>query len=148
MRPWIPLLIVGSLSGAECFAAASATIVVLRGTAKTSDGKPLAEKQKISPESLRQVDRSELFFGKSLLYPSFHALNISDLDKPILPKEYEFAVLSRWDEIGAGLENKTPIISFGGDSQFSITDSNLGGSPFELFETKELGPSVSLYKLK
>lgn len=126
----------------------SKIIVHARLMRLAANAEAIREKQIIAPESLRQVDRSELFFGKSPIYPSFQALNISDLDKPILKEGYEFAVLSENDEIGTVLEGKKPIITFGEDSRFSITDSHLGKGPFELFETNELGPSVSLYKLK
>ena len=126
----------------------SKIIVHARLMRLAANAEAIEEKKIIAPESLRQVDRSELFFGKSPIYPSFHALNISDLDKPILNNGYEFAVLSVDNKLDGVLEDKELIISFGEDSRFSIADSRLGGNPIELFETKELGPSVSLYNLK
>ena len=132
----------------------SKIIVRARLMRLAANAQAIQEKEMIAPDSLRQIDRSELFFGKSPIYPSFHALNISDLpaqaglDKPILKNGYEFIALSGGERLEGILMDNKPIISFGEDSQFSITDSHLGGSPFELFETKELGPSVSLYNLK
>lgn len=50
MHPSVLLLSIGLLFGSECFATTGgATVVVLRGSAKTGDGKPLAEKQKVQP---------------------------------------------------------------------------------------------------
>lgn len=116
----------------------SKIIVRARLMRLASNADAISEKKLIAPESLRQVDRSELFFGKSPIYPSFHALNISDLEnsqfygnleKYLKDNSYQFLVLG------------------GEDSDFSVTDSKLGRNPFRLFETKELGPDVSLYNL-
>jgi len=132
----------------------SKIIVRARLMRLAANAQAIQEKEMIAPDSLRQIDRSELFFGKSPIYPSFHALNISDLpaqaglDKPILKNGYEFIALSGGERLEGILMDNKPIISFGEDSQFNYRDSHLGGSPFELFETKELGPSVSLYNLK
>ncbi len=49
MGPKNLAIMAAMLLGANCFAAGSATVVVLRGSAKTADGKALVEKQKVDP---------------------------------------------------------------------------------------------------
>jgi len=144
----------------------SKIVVSARLMRLSSDKEAIVEQASIDENSLRQVDRSELFFDGSSAYPSFHALNISDLDrtqfyenfeKYVKDNSYQYLILSRKDfrkdpELHGRFMNISSrgeeVISFGEDSKFSVADSKLGGNPFELFETKELGPSVSLYNLK
>lgn len=73
MRPSFPLLFVGLIYGSQCFASTGATVVVLRGTAKTGDGKALAEKQKVTPGTT--VVTSARSFVR-LLFPDNTQLNV------------------------------------------------------------------------
>ena len=116
----------------------------------SSNKAAIEEQQKIDPASLRQADRSELYFGKNPIYPSFHALNFNlvenalqkNITKYANDNSYDYLVLS--EDVDAGDE----MVSFGENSGFSISESRLGKNPFQLFETKSLGPAVSLYKIR
>ena len=116
----------------------------------SSNKAAIEEQQKIDPASLRQADRSELYFGKNQIYPSFHALNFNlvenafekNITKYANDNLYDYLVLS--GDVDAG----DVMVSFGENSGFSISESRLGKNPFQLFEIKSLGPIVSLYKIR
>jgi hypothetical protein len=129
--------------------AGSKIIVDARLMRLSSTREALEEQSRIDPSSLRQVDRSEIYFGKNPKYTSFHAINLNfinnddfkdGIEKYALEEGYEYFV-SEGDIKGER------IVSFGGVSNFSVTDSRIGLSPLELFETSALGPEVSLYNL-
>ena len=140
-------------------------IVSARLLRVSSNKEALLEQEKIDKNSLRQVERSEIYFGKNPIYPSFHALNLNsienpdffaDIEKYIADNSYEYMVLAETDyrknpelheRFKKIAEEGEFIVSFGEDSPVSISESFLGGSPFLLLETKELGPKVSLYNL-
>lgn len=134
---------------------------------RLSSIKDAIEEQKMLDEnSLRQADRSELYFGKSPIYKSFHALNFYSVQNPDFYENfekyfrdnfYEYLVLSRedfmknpqlYERLRNFAESGEPLASFGEDAEFSISESKLGRSPLELFKIKGLGPEAAVYKLK
>ena len=155
MRSWVE----------ENITEGSMVLVSARLTRLSSNKEAIEEQKRIDPASLRGVDEAESYFGKNPIYPSFHALNLNSIPNSFhknLPEyaesnSYEYLILPaedyRKDEslhkklLGWAKENAL-IISFGDDSSFSISESRLGQSPLELFETNMLGPDVSLYKLR
>ena len=140
----------------------SKVLVSARLMRLSSNAYAIREQEALDSGSLRQVDRSEAHFGKSPIYPSFHALNLYSMENKNFPfdkyaSNYEYLVLPKLDyrkdaELHENFQQLgdmgSLVASFGEDADFSISESKLGKNPLRLLETKMLGPAVSLYRIK
>ena len=120
--------------------------------------KAISEQEKIDSSSLRKVDRADAELGK----PNFHALNLFDagnqnfyenVESYIQQNNYEYLVIQPTYKNSQYFKNvleKSELMrTFGsGETAISLAESQFLKSPLVLFQIKEMGPEIEIYKLK
>src|SRR3989344_3992390 len=133
-------------------------IVLARLTRFSTTEKAISEQEKIDSSSLRKVDRADAELGK----PNFHALNLFDagnqnfyenVESYIQQNNYEYLVIQPTYKNSQYFKNvleKSELMrTFGsGETAISLAESQFLKSPLVLFQKKEMGPEIEIYKLK
>ena len=124
----------------------------------------VAEHRTLDPAAIRAVDLAEEMFGGNPKYRSFHALNLNFVgDQNILKNIEQYARTNNYVYLLTGDdyfdEQRAPIRpladsgvllrSFGKTNKdYSVASSVFVGYPFNFLRLRELGPAVSVYKLR
>src|SRR3989344_6049408 len=133
-------------------------IVLARLTRFSTTEKAISEQEKIDSSSLRKVERADAELGK----PNFHALNLFDagnqnfyenVESYIQQNNYEYLVIQPTYKNSQYFKNvleKSELMrTFGsGETAISLAESQFLKSPLVLFQKKEMGPEIEIYKLK
>lgn len=143
----------------------SKILVYARLTRLSSTKEAIQEQEKIDPGSLRRVDIAEenLDIGRP---NAFHALNLysvsndeffQDIKNYAVNNRYQYLFMEmdnfnqsseQWNKVWQVAQGKSELASFsGGPENYSLSVGQLIGNPFYLFELKELGPKIVIYKL-
>ena len=142
----------------------SKVLVYARLTRLSSVKEAIEEQEKIDLGSLRRADAAERNFVSGR--PVFHALNFYSISNPEFYKDiknyasannYQYLLMQmndfnnsreQWGLVRQLAEGKTELASFGGSpEEYSLFIGQLTGSPFYLFNLRELGPLIKIYKL-
>lgn len=140
----------------------SKILVYARLTRLPATPEAIQEQRTIDSGSLRKVDLAEESFPKQ---PSFHALNLYDVNNPgffdnlekyARDNHYQYLFFGGTDQRESDKLKKFQKLAEGiillksfGEFQevYSPAIGQLTNSPFGLFKLKEFGPPVSIYKL-
>jgi len=133
-------------------------MVLARLTRFSTNKDAVSEQEKISASSLRKVDRADAELGNL----NFHTLNLFDasnqsfyenVESYIKQNHYEYLVIQpdyKNSQYFKGVMAHSELLkTFGsGEAAMSIAESQFLKSPAALFQIKELGPEIKVYKLK
>ena len=142
-------------------------LVYARLTRLSSDPTAIEEQRAIDNGSLRKVDEAEKALSPdNRNTPIFHALNLysvnneqffNNISEYAEKNNYKYALISdedfTWERKDFSIMQKfgksgTLIKTFGSyQPEYSISTTQLSGSPLKLFKFSEFGPPLSLYKI-
>ncbi|MDE2001821.1 MAG: hypothetical protein KGI60_04645, partial [Patescibacteria group bacterium] len=142
-------------------------LVFARMTRLPTEPDAIAEQNAIDSGSLRQVDASESVLPQEALStPTFHALNLYSVNNEAFfasiatyakDHHYAYALVSDEDflfgdpafaQVQNFIATQEVVRKFGSvHPAYSISNSQLWGSPLALFDFNNFGPGLTLYKL-